>query len=57
MDLKIVVTKMLARIRSAMQEYTAGFYQTESVLNAVTAQENTVTELMNSERTTAEQLN
>lgn len=48
---------MLARIRSAMQEYTAGFYQTESVLNTVTAQENTVTELMNSERATAEQLN
>lgn len=52
-----MVTKMLARIRSAVQEYTAGFYQTESVLNAVTAQENTVTELMNSERATAEQLN
>lgn len=48
---------MLARIRSAIQEYTTGFYQTESVLNAVTAQENTVTELMNSERATAEQLN
>ena len=34
-----------------MQKCTAGFLPTESVRNSVIAQENTVTDLMNSERT------